>query len=193
MGRMKKSNRPSRWALGAAVAAFLASASTAWPDIVIQDIRWQLAPASNGRKAGFRDAAGWFAPPDSKPAARPRVLATLANRSRDAEEAVLLRFAVSARLARVEGGEGTWGVPFILDDRRIPKVNGSAVHSVPIPINRAVLDGFLKRMRRSGFWPDALRVEVMVEPRPGDASFQDRLKESVFPVEWKQAPAGRPK
>jgi len=181
-------------------AALLITLSSAWApsaEVVLQEMRWQVTPNVQSRKAVWHDAAGWLQPPGSKLERQPRVLVTLRNRSAGSEEALLLRYAVSARLAHVRedgaaSAEGTWAIPFILEERRVPKVRGNDVLRVPISLNRAMFGAYLMRMRRAGFWPDMLKLQVMVEPRPGENSLDDRMIEAVLPVQWKQPQAAAP-
>ena len=107
------------------------------------------------------------------------------------EEAVLLRYAVSARLAPTAGdSEGVWTVPFLLEEKHIPKVKAGRSREVPIPLNRTVFGAYLRRKGRTGLWPDALRIQVMVEPRSGETSLDGRVAESILKVLWKQPAAG---
>lgn len=179
-----------RKALFAAVLLFSTGAQAA---VTLQELRWQVATGAAGRKPVWHEAAGgWLQPPGAKLQRPPRLVATLLNSDVKADEAVLLRYAVSARLAPAMGGsQGVWTLPFVLEERRVPKVPAKGSLQVPIALNRALFDAYLKRMNRSGFWPDALRMQVMVEPRPGSVSFEGRVAEAEMTVLWKQpAPGG---
>jgi hypothetical protein len=57
---------------------------------------------------------------------------------------------------------------------------------VPLPINRVALYAYLGRMFRAGYWPDAFKVQIMVEPRAGE-SFDGRLLEKELSVIWETA------
>jgi len=176
-------------------APCLSPASSA--EVILKEIRWQVTPSTLSRKPTWHDAAGWLQPPGSRLERQPRILVALLNRSAGPDEAVLLRYAVSARLVRIQddgaaAAEGTWVIPFILEERRVPKIRGNDVLLVPIYFNRAVFSAYILRMRRAGFWPDTLRLQVMVEPRPGENSFRDRTMEAVLPVLWKQPSAAPP-
>ena len=96
---------------------------------------------------------------------------------------------LEARLRKIgDEAEGTWTVPFIVEEKRIPKVRADALLKTPLNLNRVALGSYLRRMYHAGYWPDAFRVQVMVEPRPGE-SLEDRISDKTLPVAWKAASA----
>jgi len=74
--------------------------------------------------------------------------------------------------------EGVWGVPFWIEERRVPKIKPAKFKEVAI--SHFDLQGYLKRLRGTGFWPDALKVRIMVEPRMGEPL--KTIPESIIPV-----------
>jgi hypothetical protein len=159
-------------------------------EVSIESSRWQL-PVGRPTKPVWHDVSAWLLPPNGSVAAAPRLELRLRNAAGKADEAMLLRYIVTARLVPiVGGGEGVWAIPFILEDRRVPTIRAGETRPVPAGLNRAVLGAYLKRMARAGYWPDALRLQVMLEPRPGESTLQGRIHESVLPVLWKQQAAG---
>lgn len=172
---------------------FLAGAAAARAQVVLGDPHWQVsakAPRPGGKPL-FHDAQQWLRPPDTKPGGEVRAVVTLINRSTRPEEAVLLRYALSARLAPKAGeAGGVWAVPFLLEEKHIPLVKAGESREVPIPINRTVFGAYLKRKGRTELWPDALRIQVMIETRPGESSMEGRVAESVLQVLWKQPSSG---
>lgn len=153
--------------------------------VTIRDVRWQLAQGRAQLRV-HTDMDRWLLPPGPAERARPLARVTLANAARRPETAVLLRYAFSARLRRIGvQGAGTWTVPFLVEERRIPNVPGRTDHPVRLYVNRVAFNAYLKRMYRAGFWPDALKVEVMVEPRPGE-NLDGRIAERVLPVGWRR-------
>jgi len=182
-------------AVGLLLALFLGSGSSA--EVILKEVRWQVTPNIRSRKPIWHDAAVWLQPPGAKLERQPRILVTLLNKSPGPDEALLLRYALSARLARAQesgtaAAEGNWTIPFILEERRVPKIRGNDALQVAIQFNRAVFSAYLLRMRRAGFWPDTLRMQVMVEPRPGENSLQGRMMEAALPVLWKRQAAAQP-
>lgn len=168
----------------------LSCAASAPAEVSIESSHWQL-PVGRATKPVWHDVGAWLLPPNGSVAAAPRLELRLRNAASKADEAMLLRYTVSARLVPIAGGgEGVWAIPFILEDRRVPTIRAGETRPVPAGLNRAVLGAYLKRMARAGYWPDALRLQVMVEPRPGENTLQGRMHESVLPVLWKQQAAG---
>ncbi|MDE2237285.1 MAG: hypothetical protein KGK30_05300, partial [Elusimicrobia bacterium] len=67
--------------------------------------------------------------------------------------------------------DGSWAIPFFVDERRVPRIGASRVLEVPLQAGSA-LQIYLSRLARSGWWPDRVRIQVMLDPRPGSASIQ---------------------
>ena len=162
--------------------AFLAAAPAS-AELVIRDVTWQLAPgrAEAGKPRGFKPIERWVQPPTARLSAKPRALITVANRGPNAVDGMVLRYALSARLVKTTGpvAAGVWAVPFYLNERRVPRVGPNQVKE--IPLNDLVLDVFLKKSYRAGYWPDALKIQVMVEPRAGEG-LEQRILEDTLPV-----------
>ncbi|MBI4050883.1 MAG: hypothetical protein HY400_00085 [Elusimicrobia bacterium] len=79
-------------------------------------------------------------------------------------------------------GSGIWTVPFWLEERRVPKLPG--VQQKQIPLAHLDFKDYFKRMKRLGYWPEAIKAQVMVEPKEGE-SLEGHILESEIPVEWK--------
>lgn len=168
--------------------AFSFCASPALAEVVLVDLGWQFAIQIKKQRRKYHDIEAWIFPPSSKRKVRVRAMATLHNKSGSDERAVLLRYAFSARLKRVgKRGEGIWTIPFVVEERRIPRIRGGAKLPVELYLNRVAFDAYIKRMNRAGFWPDAFRVKVMIEPRGGE-TLENRILETTLPVIWKSIP-----
>ena len=152
----------------AALALAAALCGSARAEVVVQDVRWSLAAGKDGKRGPYVEASRWAQPPAARIAGRPRAVVTLANLGRGAEPGVLVRCAVSARLFRVGDAkaEGVWSVPFWTDEKRIPFLRGAQVKRVVV--DDPTLGAYLQKMFRAGFWVDALRIQVMVDPRAGE-------------------------
>ncbi len=171
-------------ALLLAMFGVLLAASPLRAEVVISDVIWQLAIQVRKHKRDYHDIRRWLFPPTDKAKIRVRAKLTLVNRNSKSESALLLKYAFGARLRRIGGEDpGIWTVPFHLDERRIPIVKGGERREIALPINRVALNAYLKRMYRAGYWPDAFKVHVMVEPRIGEG-FVNRIEEVVLPVIW---------
>ena len=165
-----------------AAALFLCLAGApASAELVLRAVSWQLPSKPGVRPRGFKAIERWIQPASSKLGLKPRVVVTVANRGPKAAEGAVLRYALEARMTRVseESQEGTWTVPFYLNERRVARVGPNQVKE--IPLNDLVLDVFLKKSFRAGYWPTALKIHVMVEPRSGEGLDQ-RLMVQQLPV-----------
>ncbi|MBI4425400.1 MAG: hypothetical protein HY554_16845 [Elusimicrobia bacterium] len=164
--------------IGAVLLAGLAGPACA--EVVLRAVSWQLVSGAGSKPRGFKPIERWIQPPSGRLGAKPRALVTVVNRGPKPAEGVVLRYAVSARMTRVgSASEGVWTVPFFLNERRVPRVGPNQVKEVPL--NDLVLAVFLKKSFRSGYWPDAFKIQVMVEPRAGEELAQ-RVMEQTLPV-----------
>ena len=165
----------------AALALGVASPVTVSAELLLRSVAWQLPSPPGARPRGFRAIERWIQPSSAKLRSTPRVVVTVVNRGPSAAEGTVLRYAIAARMARAgdTGVEGVWAVPFYLNERRVARVGANQVKE--IPLNDLVLDVFLKKSFRAGYWPDALKIQVMVEPRAGE-SLEQRILEATLPV-----------
>lgn len=150
-----------------ALAALLAAgAGTAAAELVLDAVGWQSGRIERPpRPTKFEDAASVALPPKGAP--RVRAKAVLKNRGPKSVEGILLRYAVSARLISLNaaGGEGSWAVPFLVEERRVPKIGPNKILEVPL-MTSPQLEQYLRRVSRQGFRADRLRLQSMVEPHP---------------------------
>lgn len=154
-------------ALAAALAA--AGAGPAAAELVLEAVGWQSGrPERPPRPTKFEDAASVALP--AKGAPRLRAKAVLKNRGPKSVEGILLRYVVTARLLplKAEDGEGSWAVPLMVDERRVPKIGPNKILEVPL-ITAPLLEQYLRRVARQGFRVDRLRLQAMIEPHPEQA------------------------
>jgi hypothetical protein len=157
--------------LAAALAA--AGAARASADVVLEGVHWQVGRISHGRVAGWQDVRVLEdGPPKLDNRLRARLV--LKNRGARPEEGLLLRYSMTARLQPSGGAspaDGTWAIPFSIDERRVPKIDAGKMVEVPLQAGTD-LTIYLRRLARSGWWPDRVRIQVMLDPRPGSSSIQ---------------------
>lgn len=152
-------------------AALAASASAASAELVLEGLRWQVGRVERGRVAFWQDLRVFRDGPP-RLGSRLRARVTLKNRGPRAAEGVLLRFSLSARLRPAGGGaEGAWAIPFHVDEKRIPSIGPNRILEVPLGAG-APLDAYLRRLTRSGWRPDRVRLQAMLDPRAGAQSLQ---------------------
>jgi len=110
-----------------------------------------------------------------------RAVFTVRNMSRTAVEGLVLRYALRLRL--VKEGEpakvGIWSVPFRVEELRLAKSGPG--QSLLVRATRFELKEQIKKLVGTGFWFDAVKLEVMVEPRRG-AELAGITQETVLPV-----------
>lgn len=159
--------RLSKVVLAAALAA--AGAATASAEIVLEGVHWQVARVERGRVVAWQDVRVLQdGPPKLDNRLRARLV--LRNRSAKPEETLLLRYSMTARVApAAAAGEGTWAIPFAVDERRVPKVGPDKMVEVPLEVGPA-LELYLRRLARAGWWPDRVKLQVMLEPHAGGAT-----------------------
>ncbi len=164
-----------------AIILFLAvSCASAGPDIA--EIKWQVPlQESPGKKTSYITISEWKQGYLNQSPGHMRILVSVANRSGKPIEGSVIRCAVSMHLAPVDqpGTQGVWAVPFWVEQRRVPKIKPAQALDVAIP--HIDLQGNLKRLRGTGFWPDAFKVQIMAEPRLGD-NLEKSVVESVISV-----------
>lgn len=160
----------SRAALAAALAAAGASAASA--EAVLEGVHWQTGSAERGRPPAWRDVRSLK---DGPPRLEGRLRARLVLRNTGAkdEDGLLVRFAVSNRL------EGSWTVPLMIGEKRVAKVGPERVVEVGLDPGPS-LELHLRRLARAEKWPDALRIQAMLEPRAGVSGA--RVVEDVLEV-----------
>lgn len=152
-----------------ALAALAAGAGPASAQLSLESLSWQRA-ASDRSSSAWEDADAIVdAPP--KLDGRLRASLRLKNRGPKATEAILLRYSITARISRDASVEGVWAIPFMVDERRVPKVGPNHVAEVPLSLSPA-LEIYLNRLSRAGWWPDRLKLQVMLEPHAGSAALQ---------------------
>ena len=112
---------------------------------------------------------------------RLRARLTLKNRGPVAAEGILLRYSMMGRIATIAGEkpEGDWSIPFMVDERRVPKVGPNKTLDVYLTTSPA-LELYLARMARAGWWADRVKLQVMIEPHRGTGEL--RSLESILEV-----------
>ena len=171
-----------------------AARAQAAPDI--SKIEWQISSGrSNSGKAIYKPIAKWIQRPNGKSPGHMRIVATLTNKGPVVLSGNILRCAVSAHLVPADKSAslnnsftepgpleapGLWALPFWLEERRVPKINPGQTLSATIP--HIDLRNYLKKLSRTGFWPDSLKVQLMLEPRIGD-NLEKNMHESIIKID----------
>ena len=78
-----------------------------------------------------------------------------------------------------EKAEAAWAIPFMVDEKRVPKVGPNKTQDVFLTTSPA-LELYLAKLARAGWWADRVKLQVMIEPHPGTVVV--RSLESVLEV-----------
>ena len=78
-------------------------------------------------------------------------------------------------------GEGAWAVPLMVEQRRVPFLGANQRQEVALDSN-ALIKPYLRKMNRAGFFPDQLKLQVMVEPLQAAKERTIKVLESVLPL-----------
>jgi hypothetical protein len=138
-----------------------------------------------GRVASWQNAAVLQ---DGPPKLDNRLRARLVlKNSGPREEGLLVRYSMTARVAPSQGAgaEGSWAVPFSVDERHVPKIGADKTLEVFLDASPA-LDLYLRRLGRAGWWPDQIKIQAMLEPRSGSKTIS--VVEGVLDVKPEDKP-----
>ncbi|PIR19328.1 MAG: hypothetical protein COV48_02640 [Elusimicrobia bacterium CG11_big_fil_rev_8_21_14_0_20_64_6] len=154
--------------LSLSVLAFAAfTAASARAELSLVNVSWQRAQVAGARVVSWEDAEKLTdGPPKINTRLRARL--TLKNRGPVAAEGILLRYSLTGRVSPVaeDKAEGVWGIPFSVDEKRVPKVGPNKRLDVYLTTSPA-LELYLAKLGRAGWWPDRLKIQVMIEPHRG--------------------------
>ncbi|MBI3548827.1 MAG: hypothetical protein HY078_07305 [Elusimicrobia bacterium] len=153
-------------ALGFLCVAFSAPAGA---EVAIKRIEWHVLSEDAKHKAIYKPAQEWAQEPIRIVTRKPRAVITLVNKGPRLAEGILFRFAVSAKLVRIDRPDdtGVWTVPFWVDDHRVAWLKAN--ETTDVNVDNLLLMTHFKKLFRAGFWPKAIRISAMVELRPGDS------------------------
>ena len=111
---------------------------------------------------------------DGPPRLNHRLRARLVIQNRGPKPAgtLLIRYSMTARVRSDEKNtEGDWSIPFVIDERRVPKIGANETIEVPLNVG-AALELYSRRLARAGWWLDRIKVQAMLEPHPGSGALQ---------------------
>ena len=134
----------------------------------IAAVGWELSSPKGKERAPYVAVTELRASPDVKFSDRLRAIVTLKNPTAKAVEGLVLRYAVRLRLLRAGDPpeKAFWGVPFYTEEVRVSKIAPGSERQARVL--RLDLAEQLRKLRGTGFTPEALKLEVMLCPRLGD-------------------------
>ena len=158
----------------------LLAALPAAAEVQLESIVWQTRYGQRAAKA--EDVTRLALPAGTALKGRLRARVKVLNRG-EAVEGVLLRYSLTAQLAATGAADAaqapTWAIAFDLDEKRVPKIGANQHFEITLDPTQA-LSLYLKRVAMGGYWPTALKLQVMLEPRKGAGPLQ--VIESTLPI-----------
>lgn len=93
----------------------------------------------------------------------------------------MLRCALSLHIVKTSRAddEGFWAVPFRVEEVRISQIRPGGVYEAKLI--HFVLNEQLKKFNQTGFWVDAFKLQVMLDPGFGD-DLSEIIKEAVINI-----------
>ena len=155
-------------AVPALILAFAALwAASARAELLLEAVSWQRARVTGTRVTAWEDVGQLIDGPP-KLDARLRARVTLKNRGPVAAEGILLRYSMTGRVSPVadEKSEASWAIPFMVDEKRVPKVGPNKTLDVFL-VTSPALELYLAKIARAGWWADRVKLQVMIEPHAG--------------------------
>lgn len=149
----------------------MAGASPAVSDVALTGVHWQSGHLNGGRVAAWQDIRVLT---DGPPKLNHRLRARLVIENRGAKPVgtLLIRYSMTARVRSDEKNtNGDWAVPFVVDERRVPRIGANETIEVPLDVG-AALELYSRRLARAGWWLDWIKVQAMLEPHPGSVALQ---------------------
>lgn len=144
-------------------------------------IDWQASKVQEPKKLLFEAIQDIRLEPYQKFPHKLRAVITLRNASAKPAGGLVLRCALSLHIVKLSdpADQGFWAVPFKVEELRVSKIAPSG--SYEAKLLHSQLNEQLKKLRNTGFWADALKLDVMLEPRQGDSP-AEIIRESVINI-----------
>ena len=149
-------------------------------ELMMDSVSWQKGRVVGVHPAVWEDAGKVIDGPP-KLDSRLRARLTLKNRGPVPAEGILLRYSMTARVLPSAGDkpEGLWSIPFMVDEKRVPVLGPNKKMDVVLTTSPA-LELYFQKLSRAGWWPDRIKLQVIVEPHQGSTSLQ--TLESILEV-----------
>jgi len=131
-------------------------------------VDWQVSLVEGKTKQPFKTIPELRLEPYQKYLHKLRAVVTAQNLSARPVEGLVLRYALSLHVVRSSGTSdaGFWAVPFRTEEFRISQIKPGGIYEAKLI--HFVLNEQLKKLKNTGFWVDALKLQVMLDPRSGD-------------------------
>ena len=162
-------------------ALLLASRSVLLAQVQISTISWQISRTEGKVSRPFETITELKLEPYRKYLNKFRAVVTAQNPSLKPAEGLVIRCALSLHLVKIASADdpGFWAVPFRTEELRISRIKPGA--SYEAKLIHFTLNEQLNKLKNTGFWVDALKLQVMLDPRPGDEPARI-MKETVIGI-----------
>jgi hypothetical protein len=147
----------------------------------INTIDWQVSRTDGKVSLPFETIAELKLEPYQNYSNKFRAVVTAQNPSAKPAEGLVIRCALSLHLVKLStaADPGFWAVPFRVEELRISRIQPGGVYEAKLI--HFTLNEQLNKLKNTGFWVDALKLQVMLDPRPGDDPARI-MKEAVISI-----------
>ncbi|MBI4802120.1 MAG: hypothetical protein HY796_06315 [Elusimicrobia bacterium] len=152
----------------ALLLAFFISGPALSAQVRINKIDWQVSKVQGQKKLPFEAISEIILESYQKFPHKLRAVVTAQNTSAKPAGGLVLRCALSLHIVRLgdAADTGFWAVPFRVEELRISQIRPAGFYEAKLIHSR--LNEQLKKLKNTGFWADALKLAVMLDPRQGD-------------------------
>jgi hypothetical protein len=136
--------------------------------VQLTKIDWQMSRIEGKEKMPFATIQELKLAPYQKYPHQLRAVVTAQNASAKPAEGLVLRCALSLHIIKVADAAdaGFWAVPFKVEEVRISRIPPGGIYEAKLI--HSALNEQLKKLRNTGFWADALKLQTMLDPKNGD-------------------------
>ena len=149
--------------------------------VQINKVDWQTSRAEGKITRPFETITELKLAPYQKYLNKFRAVVTAQNASAKPAGGLVLRCALSLHLIKISDASdgGFWAVPFRVEELRISRIKPGGVYDAKLI--HFELNEQLSKLKNTGFWVDALKLQVMLDPKPGDDPAKI-MKEAVISI-----------
>jgi hypothetical protein len=149
--------------------------------VQLDKVDWQVSLVAGEKPLPFKTIQELKLEPYQKYPHKFRAVVTVQNASAKPVEGLVLMCALSLHMVKVADAadSGFWAVPFRTEELRISRIKAGGVYEAKLI--HFVLNEQLKKLKNTGFWVDALKLQVMLDPKSGDDPAKI-MKEGVISI-----------
>ncbi|HOW90244.1 MAG TPA: hypothetical protein PL037_08165 [Elusimicrobiales bacterium] len=147
----------------------------------LDGINWEVSAVEGKRSMPYKPIQELRLEPYRKYTDKLRAIVSVKNEYSRPAEGLVLRYALSLHVVRttVPADAGFWAVPFRTEELRISQIKAGGAYGARLI--HFVLNEQLRKLNNTGFWVDALKLQVMLDPRSGEEPSRI-IKEDVIAI-----------